>query len=326
MGYDLSDERLIDFTECHERTGGYPGANGRKISIEFNDHVYMLKFPAIAKINHNMHYTNGCLSEYLGCHIYNLLGIPVQHTILGKYRVAESDYLVVACRDFTFVDSLNTPVEIQDFISTKNTVIDTPGSGKGTDLQNVITAINMQTKMDPDIVMKRFWDMFIVDAFIGNWDRHNGNWGMLYDKSNDTIIGLAPVFDCGSSLYPQADEEIMKSVLEDENQLKIRIYERPMSALTLGDKKINYFDFMMSSTDNDFLNAVERIIPRIDMNEINRLIDDTPGIDSLRKDFYHTVLTARKELILDKALERAKDLNRSIDNEEIFISRRKSSR
>ena len=83
---------------------------------------------------------------------------------------------------------------------------------------------------------------------------------------------------------------------------------------------------MMSSTDNDFLNAVERIIPRIDMNEINRLIDDTPGIDSLRKDFYHTVLTARKELILDKALERAKELNRSIDNEEIFIPRRRSSR
>ena len=51
MRYDLSDERLIDFTECHERTGGYPGANGRKISIEFNDHVYMLKFPANGVIN-----------------------------------------------------------------------------------------------------------------------------------------------------------------------------------------------------------------------------------------------------------------------------------
>jgi len=51
MGYDLSDERLIDFTECHERTGGYPGANGRKISIEFNDHVYMLKFPFESGVN-----------------------------------------------------------------------------------------------------------------------------------------------------------------------------------------------------------------------------------------------------------------------------------
>ena len=51
MGYDLSDERLIDFTECHERTGGYPGANGRKISIEFNDHVYILKFPFESGVN-----------------------------------------------------------------------------------------------------------------------------------------------------------------------------------------------------------------------------------------------------------------------------------
>ena len=25
----------------------------------------------------------------------------------------------------------------------------------------------------------RFWDMFIVDALIGNFDRHGGNWGFI---------------------------------------------------------------------------------------------------------------------------------------------------
>ena len=56
-----------------------------------------------------------------------------------------------------------------------------------------------------------------MDALIGNWDRHNGNWGFLYNAHTDEME-LAPVYDCGSSLYPQADEKIMEMVLSDENE------------------------------------------------------------------------------------------------------------
>ena len=30
-------------------------------------------------------------------------------------------------------------------------------------------------------------DMFIVDALIGNWDRHNGNWGFLCNTTTDEL-------------------------------------------------------------------------------------------------------------------------------------------
>ena len=36
--------------------------------------------------------------------------------------------------------------------------------------------------------------MFVVDAFIGNWDRHNGNWGFLYNQETDKLE-IAPIFD-----------------------------------------------------------------------------------------------------------------------------------
>lgn len=65
--------------------------------------------------------------------------------------------------------------------------------------------------------------MFIVDAFIGNWDRHNGNWGFLYDTNTDEVT-LAPVYDCGSSLYPQADEEMMHEILNNKNELNHRVF------------------------------------------------------------------------------------------------------
>ena len=66
--------------------------------------------------------------------------------------------------------------------------------------------------------------MFVVDALLGNFDRHNGNWGFLVDsKTQETSI--APIYDCGSCLLPQADEKIMKAVLAKEEELNARIYQ-----------------------------------------------------------------------------------------------------
>ena len=301
---DFKDERLIDFSACSLRKKTYGGANGEKLSIEYDNAVYMLKFSGIAHINKGIHYTNSCVSEYLGCHIFNLLGIPAQKTILGKYEMNGEPKTVVACKDITFLSD-NENCSIQDFISTKNAVIDSSRSGRGTELSSVLEAIEKQSFMESSIMLKRFWDMFVVDAFIGNWDRHNGNWGILYQQSTDQILGMAPVFDCGSCLYPQADETIMKSVIEDERELELRVYERPLSALMEDGKKINYFDFLMETKISECLEAVQKIVPKMDMNAIEGLIKETPGISEISKKFYCTVLRARKELILDRVLERA---------------------
>ena len=91
-------------------------------------------------------------------------------------------------------------------------MIDSERQGYGTELSDILQTIDEQQLLDRDMLMERFWDMFIVDALIGNWDRHNGNWGFLYDDRNDEI-SLAPVYDCGSCLFPQADEKIMNQFL-----------------------------------------------------------------------------------------------------------------
>ena len=95
-----------------------------------------------------------------------------------------------------------------------------------------------QTAIDSRILTERFWDMFIVDALIGNWDRHNGNWGFLYNAETDSME-LAPVYDCGSCLYPQADEMIMNSVLTNADEMLYRIYEIPTSAICLTERKLS---------------------------------------------------------------------------------------
>jgi len=152
--------------------------------------------------------------------------------------------------------------------------------------------------------------MFIVDALIGNWDRHNGNWGFLYNSRTDEMT-IAPVYDCGSCLYPQADENIMRKTLEDLAERDFRIFEIPLSGIRLDGQKIRYFDFISSLSNRDCNAALKRIVPRIDMKKIMKLVDETPYIDDLQKEFYKTMLTERKAKILDKSLQKLRRRERA---------------
>lgn len=71
--------------------------------------------PPFPKKNKDMSYSNSCFSEYIGCHIYDSVGIPVQKTILGRFTVKDKEKIVIACRDFT-----EPGVTLWDFASLKN--------------------------------------------------------------------------------------------------------------------------------------------------------------------------------------------------------------
>lgn len=296
---------MIDFTDLPRRKKTYTGANGSKIAVMYNDELYMLKFPLPPSRNKEMSYTNGCVSEYLGSHIFEIIGIPVQETLLGTFMKNGREKVVVACRDFTTDDTV-----LQDFASLKNTIIDSEHNGYGTELSDILTAIEEQQSIDPAELKKHFWNIFIVDALIGNWDRHNGNWGFLYNRRTDEIT-LAPIYDCGSCLYPQADETIMEATLNDPAERDLRIFQIPLSGIKIDGKKINYFDFISSLQNKDCNAALKRIVPKINMQKIYTLIDETPFITELQKKFYKTMLAERKEKILDKSLQLLRRRERS---------------
>ena len=228
--------------------------------------------------------------------------IPVQKTILGTYKVKGKNKIVVACKDFT-----KHGVVLQDFASLKNQMIDSERNGYGTELFDILNTIDEQNVVNREELLDRFWDMFVVDAFIGNWDRHNGNWGFLYDSRTDSME-IAPVYDCGSSLFPQADELIMKEVLTNDNELMYRVFEIPTSAIMLNGKKIKYFDFIVSIQDENCNRAIRRITPKINMEDIKSIVFSTPYINDLQKKFYYTILSERKSRILDFTLRKLKSI------------------
>ena len=295
---------MIDFTDCRVVPGrAYNGANGSKIAVEYNGDIYMLKFPPSGQNKPTeLSYTNSCISEHIASSIFNMLGILAQETMLGNYLVKGKEKIVCACKDFTVGGK-----KLFDFCSIKNTILDSESNGSGTELSEVLGAIEKQQFVSPALVLEHFWNMFVVDALLGNFDRHNGNWGFLYDEhTGETAI--APVFDCGSCLLPQADGNVMRKVLDNESELHARVFQFPTSAIKLKGRKVNYYDFLIGVGNKDCSAALCRILPLIDIEKINAFIDVVPYITDLQRDFYKKYIRARYELIIKPAYDLGRQL------------------
>ena len=182
------------------------------------------------------------------------------------------------------------------------TIIDSESNGSGTELEDIMDTIDRQQYITPSLLREHFWNVFVADALLGNFDRHNGNWGFLYDDGKNEAE-IAPVYDCGSCLLPQADDKVMQKVLTNEAELHARIYQFPTSAVKLNGRKINYYDFLSKAQNEDCNEALKRIVPKINMEEIGNLIYEIPYISDLQKEFYKQYLSARYELIIYPAYE-----------------------
>ena len=84
-------------------------------------------------------YTNSCISEHIASSIFNMLGIKAQETMLGTFTVNGKEKIVCACLDFT-----EDGKKFYDFCSIKNTVLESDSNGSGTELEDILEAIEKQ--------------------------------------------------------------------------------------------------------------------------------------------------------------------------------------
>ena len=281
----------------------FRGANGNKRSILLeNGEYYMLKFPPEAKNKKNTEllYTNSCISEYVGCHIIQSLGMEAQETYLGTAKIKDKEKIVVACKDF----NLNGYF-LQEFAAIKNGCINTSQNGYGTEIEEVLRAIREQEIYPAAETEKFFWELFVADTLIGNFDRHNGNWGFLINEELGDVK-LAPVFDCGSSLYPQLSDKKMEEILKNPEEIDIRIYVFPNSALRVLDRKIHMGEFLLEDHGEFCRQAILEISDKTDFSKINLIVEETPFISEIRKEFYKTMLRERYMKLVIPAYQKIK--------------------
>lgn len=277
---------MRDYSRYQEGNRYYSGAE-RKKSILINGKSYLIKFQKNSREGLRFNH----VSEYLGSHIFALLGIETQETFLGTYKGED----VVVIQDFLEEDEVFVP-----FNGVGDSSLEQNKEKYQYSYTDIITMLQDNVKLtDVEQTIDLFWDMFIIDAFIANFDRHGSNWGFI---KKDNRYRLSPVFDNGSSLFPQLNtDEKIEAVLGNQEEIDMRIYKFPTSQVKYKGKKSSYYDIISSLAFEECNRALIRIIERIDFNKINKLIESIENISEKRKEFYKIILRQRYEKILLKS-------------------------
>ena len=277
---------MIDFTECIEELNNYKGSEKKK-TLVYDNKKYLVKFPdPIREKNKNISYINNAFSEYVGSNIFRLVGFKTQNTILGKYVYNGKEKIVCGCEDFT--DDNNVLYEFESLALSTN-----PDKKIGTELEDILEVVDESKMIDTFDIREKFWDMFVIDSIIGNTDRHNGNWGFILNNKTKEII-FAPIYDCGSCLNPMLEDTEMEKLNETElKNLAINCY----SCIKENGKKINYITYIKSRKNEECNKAICRMFDEIDIDEINKFIDEILYMSDVRKQFYKNIIKLRYDII-----------------------------
>lgn len=277
---------MINFTNCKEELNNYKGSEKKKTLI-YENKKYLVKFPdPIREKNKNISYINNAFSEYIGSNVFKIVGFPTQNTILGIYKYNEKEKIVCACEDFT--DSSKTLYEFENLALSTN-----PDKKIETELSDILNVLDENKIINSTKIKEKFWDMFIIDALIGNTDRHNGNWGFLVDNQTKEVE-FAPIYDCGSCLNPMIDDNEMEKLKENEiKNLAINCY----SCLKENGKKINYMTYIRNTKNEECHKAIIRVFKDINIIKINNFIDGVSCMSNIRKEFYKEIINIRYKII-----------------------------
>lgn len=298
----------------------YGGHGGSKRGVIINNFRWFLKYPKSTKSMDvlGLSYSTTPLSEYLGSHIYETIGIETHETKLG----IANGKIVVACKDF-----LDSNEIIIDYNMIKNEY----DEGVEKAIENLSTGSNIDSNHDLEELLlimeknpyfksipelkERFWNMFLIDAFISNNDRNEGNWGLVLNKDTNELR-LSPVFDNGASFYNKSDDDKLNSIYKDEFKFKQSVYDGSVSIYRLNRKRINPLKYIESMEDLECNKAVLRMVEKIDMNKIKNIFDELPVeynglpvLSKMQKTYYLKSLEYKYNNVLIPVYNKLKGLN-----------------
>lgn len=320
----------LDNLELSDRNGIYGGNSGTKEGVLIDSEYWLIKYPKKANglqdVN-NMSYTSSPESEYIGSHVYEILGYPVHDTILG----IRDNHIVVACKDLCKENQ--SLVEFRQLKNTYNKTLNeqlernmtSTGSSHFVSLEEVITHLKYNPKLyEVDGLVDRFWDCIVIDGFINNNDRNNGNWGVIRTKGQKDI--LAPIYDNGASFSPNVSEE---KILHKINNEKVLIQSAcsNITVYSLDEETNALYRDILNLDIPELQNAIKRNVPKIRQNleKIKNMIDDIPEtvlqykiISKTRKEVYKKELEIRLEHLLqptyNRIIESEKNISKSQEN------------
>ncbi|MBR0081613.1 MAG: helix-turn-helix domain-containing protein [Clostridia bacterium] len=117
-------------------------------------------------------------SEFYACQIAERMGLHAVHYDLENWK----DILASKCKLFTDIDTAYIPI------------------GRLVKTGGIKACLEFYAAISREAA-EELKSMLMFDAVIYNEDRHFGNFGVLRDNHSGKIIGAAPIFDNGISLF-----------------------------------------------------------------------------------------------------------------------------
>lgn len=122
-------------------------------------------------------------------------------------------------------------------------------------------------------------EMIVFDALICNTDRHFGNFGVLVDNKTNQIVGPAPLFDHGNSLFNFAGREDLESTEAFQS----------------------YVDTLMPKNYDNFIQTAKEVMTDKNREQLRRILDY-----KIKKNARYNVSNERYKLIVSQVQKRAR--------------------
>ena len=277
----------------------YGGRTGPKISVVYDGSVWMLKSQQILKNRTDMKnieisYANDPISEYIGSHIYNIIGIKAHDTLLGAYK----GKVCVLCRDAVYPGKLYEFREFRNVLFDEGIIQST--DGMSTLISDIMQVIDLTDLIDTDISKQRFWDQFVIDSLIGNTDRNNGNWGYVYSDGRFTLYD---VYDCGGCLNnKRSDDQMQKDI--DTGRINTMALNYTFNYEETEGSRVNPFHYIERNCNSYIVKALA-MVAGLDFSKVVELVESVkPLISDIRAEFYETIMRIRYNKLIE--LHRAK--------------------
>lgn len=304
---------IVDFSNCvlSDRNLQYGGRAGEKRGIIYNDERWFLKFPKNTlgtKNTGGLSYVTSPLSEYIGSHIYQILGYDVHKTILGVCFDGKRYKVVCACKDFINDSKNELLIPYTALRNDTNEVVMNRNDDSiisASNLNEIIFQLDNNTALSKlSNAKERFWDVVVIDYLINNNDRNEDNWGVIKNYK-ENIYRLAPIYDCGNCFYSKTDDERISLIMSDEK----RLTDSSINCITAYEddegNNIHFLD-LLKSNNNDLLKSIENVLNSLEdkkaeindfVNDIRNEYEDIIITSELRKEYYLKTFELRMDIL-----------------------------
>lgn len=257
---------MKDFSKWDEYEGVTEGS-GRSEKIWLQDsiskRVGLFKFKKdIGTTDH----ISECIAYQLAC----LIDVPCAEFELGTYKGREGSmsYGITADKE-SLIEGINYILKIYPEYDMNN--LKDRASDKVYSLEMIKESIENYIKFDDFLVIP------IFDYLIGNTDRHQNNWAIIYDGIG---MHLSPLYDNSSSLCAYMKETDLKACLGNDKMKWLSVVEtksKSVIRIKSTDKKkpthLQVLQYICENFYEETRDLVSRIIARVNEKNIDIILE-----------------------------------------------------